>query len=126
MHLGWCPQVTAGSKPEQPSIIWACIFFIRGIAVVVGPPISGILYGIRKSQGVHIGYEGYGFMAMEVFVGACAVAASLSSIMMVLTRRKVQDWLFGLSSTRDSPFEVASHRVAQSRELMNWRGWRNC
>ncbi|KZT69303.1 MFS general substrate transporter [Daedalea quercina L-15889] len=82
----------AGSKPEQSSIIWACIFFIRGIAVVVGPLISGILYGIGKSsQSAVPGYGGHGFKALEVFVGTCTVAASLSSVMMAITRRKSQE-----------------------------------
>ncbi|TFY61513.1 hypothetical protein EVJ58_g4474 [Rhodofomes roseus] len=82
----------AGNKPEQSSIIWACIFFVRGIAVVVGPLVSGMLYGIGKaSQGAHVGYAGHGFRALEVFVGTCTVAASLSSVMMAITRRKAQE-----------------------------------
>jgi len=82
----------AGNKPEQSGIIWACIFFIRGIAVVAGPLISGVLYGVGKStESVGSVYGGYGFKALEVFVGTCTVAASLGSVMMAITRRKVQE-----------------------------------
>lgn len=83
----------AGSRPEQSSIIWACIFFIRGIAVVIGPLVSGLLYtmGSKSAQAASIGYGGHGFKALEVFVGTLTVAASFSGVLMAMTKRKVQD-----------------------------------
>ncbi|EPT01090.1 hypothetical protein FOMPIDRAFT_1145477 [Fomitopsis schrenkii] len=83
----------AGSRPEQSSIIWACIFFVRGIAVVIGPLVSGLLYsmGSKSAQAASVGYGGHGFKALEVFVGTCTVAASVGSILMAMTKRKFQD-----------------------------------
>ena len=83
----------AGSRPEQSSIIWACIFFVRGIAVVIGPLISGLLYSIgsKSAQAANVGYGSHGFKALEVFVGTCTVAASFGSVLMAMTKRKVQD-----------------------------------
>ncbi|KZT07332.1 MFS general substrate transporter [Laetiporus sulphureus 93-53] len=82
----------AGSKPEQSSIIWALSFALKGVASVVGPLVSGVLYSVGKSSphASELRYGAYGFQAVEIFVGVCAVATSLSSIAVAATRGKVQ------------------------------------
>ncbi|KZT07333.1 MFS general substrate transporter [Laetiporus sulphureus 93-53] len=82
----------AGSKPEQSSIIWALSFVFRGIASVVGPVVSGTLYDLGKASphASELSYGAYGFQALEIFVGVCAVATSLSSIVVAATRGRVQ------------------------------------
>ncbi|TFY61497.1 hypothetical protein EVJ58_g4473 [Rhodofomes roseus] len=81
----------AGRKPEQASVIWACSYVPRGIAVVIGPLISGILYDAGKaSPGPGTQYGAYGFKTLEVFAGSCAVAASLVSVLVAVTRHRAQ------------------------------------
>ena len=80
----------AGDKPEQTNIVWAWTFLIRGIAVVIGPLISGVLYSIGQARADAGGYAGHGFKAMEVFVGVCTVATSLASVGMAVTKRRTR------------------------------------
>ena len=82
----------AGSKPEQASIIWACSYVARGIAVIIGPLISGMLYDARKASfEAHLGFGGYGFEALEIFAGTCAVAASLASVLVAVAGRRLHN-----------------------------------
>lgn len=82
----------AGSKPEQASIIWACSYVARGIAVVIGPLISGMLYDTRKaSVEGHLHFGGYGFETLEIFAGTCAIAASLTSVLVAVVGRRLHN-----------------------------------
>ncbi|PCH44516.1 MFS general substrate transporter [Wolfiporia cocos MD-104 SS10] len=81
----------AGSKPEQSSLIWACSWVLKGVAVVIGPIISGVLYDTGRSA-LHtneLRYGAFGFKNFEIFVGTCAVATSLASIVVAATRNRV-------------------------------------
>ena len=81
----------AGDKPEQASVIWACNYLVRGAAIVAGPLISGVLYDAGKaSLDPNMRFGGYGFETLEVFVGSCAMAASFTSALVVLARRRTQ------------------------------------
>ncbi|KAH9951079.1 MFS general substrate transporter [Amylocystis lapponica] len=63
-------------------VILACAFLFKGASAVVGPVIAGVL-----NPG-HFG--SFGFEAVELFVGACAVATSLSSILVPAARRRMR------------------------------------
>ncbi|KAI0923643.1 hypothetical protein AcV5_009127 [Taiwanofungus camphoratus] len=80
----------AGSKPEQLGIICACSFLLKGIAVVVGPVLSGILYNIGKSSSHNTParYGFFGFGPIEIFVGTCAIATSITSILVAAARQR--------------------------------------
>jgi len=82
----------AGNKPEQSSLIWACSFFVKGIAVVIGPIVSGILYddGWSSDHHTETHFGLFGFGKVEIFVGACAVATSMTSIMIAAIRQHVR------------------------------------
>lgn len=82
----------AGNKPEQSSLVWACSFFLKGIAAVVGPLVSGILYDAGRSSGHRIDtrYGAFGFGQVEIFVGVCAMATSVMSIVVAIARRRVR------------------------------------
>ncbi|KAL6300857.1 MFS general substrate transporter [Sparassis latifolia] len=83
----------AGNKPEQAGIVFAAQLFLKGIAVIVGPMVSGVLYSGKSasslvSGAVSYGYHGFG--AIEIFVGVCAMGASFSSILVAWMRRRVK------------------------------------
>ncbi|KAH9951120.1 MFS general substrate transporter [Amylocystis lapponica] len=82
----------AGSKPEQAGIILACAYLCKGVAAAVGPVVSSILYtsGTSSSFGSAVHYGSFGFGSVEIFVGTCAVATSLGSVLVAATRRRVQ------------------------------------
>lgn len=82
----------AGNKPEQSSLIWACSFFVKGVAVVIGPIVSGILYddGWSSDHHTETHFGLFGFGKVEIFVGACAVATSMTSIMIAAIRQHVR------------------------------------
>ena len=72
-----CP----GSRSEQLSIVWACSFFACGIAVVIEPPISGLLHKIdsKSAQAASVWDGGRG--------GGRLV--SIGSVLMAMTKRKL-------------------------------------
>ncbi|CCM02672.1 uncharacterized protein FIBRA_04777 [Fibroporia radiculosa] len=82
----------AGNKPEQSSLIWALTYFAKGAAVVIGPIISGFLYDVGRAsaEGSSMRYGAFGFEQLEVFVGTCAVATSVTSILVAATRQRVR------------------------------------
>lgn len=81
----------AGDKPEQVSVIWAANYLVRGVFIVAGPLISGILYARGKATlDPNMRFGAYGFETLEIFVGVCAVAASVASALVGLSRRRVQ------------------------------------
>ncbi|EPT01088.1 hypothetical protein FOMPIDRAFT_1049074 [Fomitopsis schrenkii] len=81
----------AGDKPEQASVIWAANYLVRGASIVAGPLIAGVLYDRGKATlDPNMRFGAYGFETLEIFVGVCAVAASVASALVGLTRRRVQ------------------------------------
>ncbi|OCH87540.1 MFS general substrate transporter [Obba rivulosa] len=77
----------AGSKPEHAGITFGSTALCKGVAAVIGPIISGILYeaGRSSTQG-HARYGSFGFGTVEIFVGTCAIATSIGSILVAATR----------------------------------------
>ena len=78
----------AGSHPEHASIVFACAALIKGLAAVVGPLISGLLYEASKSSSFSttVSYGRFGFGDVEIFVGSCAVATSLVSVIVAFMK----------------------------------------
>ncbi|KAH9945599.1 MFS general substrate transporter [Amylocystis lapponica] len=78
-----------GNKPEQAGVAYGVVLFLKGVAVVIGPVVSGILYDAGKtaySAGHTVSYGSFGFGPVELFVGACAVATSLGSVFVAFAR----------------------------------------
>ena len=61
---------------------------VKGVAAVIGPIVSGILLEAGKTVN-HGPYGKFGFGPVEIFVGSCALACSLSSLAVVATRPRV-------------------------------------
>lgn len=81
------------NKPEQAGIVWATQLFMKAVAVVIGPLLCGILYTGKSTPltgngAIKYGY--YGFGGVEMFVGACAVGASVSSVIAAWMRSTVR------------------------------------
>ena len=81
----------AGDKPEQAGIILASAFLLKGVSAIIGPIVSGILYdaGRPSLSGAAGHYGSFGFESVELFVGTCAVATSIGSILVSAMRRRV-------------------------------------
>ena len=60
-----------------------------GLAAIIGPIISGILLESGKSSSIGSSgsYGKFGFGPVEIFVGSCAMATSVSSLAVAATRR---------------------------------------
>ncbi|KAI0788868.1 major facilitator superfamily domain-containing protein [Abortiporus biennis] len=93
--LGFSVAVdSAGSNPEQASMAFTAFTFIKGAAAVIGPIVSGILLeaGHSNTLGM-VGSATYGksgFGPVEIFVGSCAAATSISSLVVAATRPRVR------------------------------------
>ena len=61
---------------------------VKGVAAIIGPIISGLLLEAGKSTGIGSGssYGKLGFGPVEIFVGSCAIARSVSSLAVAATR----------------------------------------
>ncbi|TBU59311.1 MFS general substrate transporter [Dichomitus squalens] len=80
----------AGRNPENADITYAGTAAFKGVSAVIGPILSGILLQAGKSSttfGKHYGRAGYG--AVEIFVGSCALAAGLGSIVVAAARHNL-------------------------------------
>ncbi|TCD66900.1 hypothetical protein EIP91_000739 [Steccherinum ochraceum] len=78
---------SVGPNQEQASIAITAITFLKGVAAIVGPIISGLL--LEAGQSTSLGkYGKFGFGPVEIFVGSCAAASSLSSIAVAVSRPK--------------------------------------
>lgn len=81
----------AGSNPEQTGMAFGGTAFFRGLAAVLGPILSGILYENGKATGLNGSstYGQFGFGIVEIFVGSCAVATGLGSIVVAAARQRI-------------------------------------
>ena len=79
----------SGSSPEYSGIVFYGLSLARSVSAIVGPIISGLLLeaGAGSSFGGRFGKFGYG--AVEIFVGSCALATGVSSIAVAFARRRV-------------------------------------
>ena len=61
---------------------------VKGAAAIMGPIISGVLLESGRSSFSSSGtYGKFGFGPVEIFVGSCAMATSVSSLAVAATRR---------------------------------------
>ncbi|KAI0788869.1 major facilitator superfamily domain-containing protein [Abortiporus biennis] len=81
------------TNPEQSPMALAGFTFVKGVAAIIGPIVSGILLqaGNSKTFGVtgSASYGKFGFGPVEIFVGSCAAATSISSLVVAATRPRV-------------------------------------
>ncbi|PIL27566.1 MFS general substrate transporter [Ganoderma sinense ZZ0214-1] len=80
----------AGRKPENADITYAGTAAFKGVSAVIGPILSGFLLEAGRSTpslGGYYGRAGYG--AVEIFVGSCALATGLGSIVVAAARQRV-------------------------------------
>lgn len=80
----------AGRKPENADITYAGTAAFKGVSAVIGPILSGFLLEAGKSSpslGRYYGLAGYG--AVEIFVGSCALATGLGSIVVAAARQRI-------------------------------------
>lgn len=62
---------------------------VKGVAAILGPVLSGILLEAGKSSTFNGDYGKFGYGPVEIFVGSCAAATSLSSLALAITRPKI-------------------------------------
>ena len=79
----------SGNSPQYAGIVFYGLSLARSVSAIIGPIISGLLLeaGTRSSFGGRFGKFGYG--AVEIFVGSCALATGASSIAVALARRRI-------------------------------------
>ena len=63
--------------------------FFKGISAVVGPIIAGLLLQSGKGTEIGNGYGRFGYGAVELFVGSCALASGVAGIAAAISRRRV-------------------------------------
>ena len=77
----------AGRKPENADITYAGTAAFKGVSAVAGPILSGVLLeaGRGAPLGAHYGSAGYG--PVEIFVGSCALACGVGSVVVAYVRK---------------------------------------
>ncbi|TBU45568.1 MFS general substrate transporter [Dichomitus squalens] len=78
----------AGSKPEFIGLAFCGVSFVKGISAVIGPVISGFLLQAGKGSTMGHGFGRFGYGAVEIFVGSCAFACGVGSIVIALARKQ--------------------------------------
>ena len=78
----------AGSKPELIGLAFSGVSFVKGISAVIGPVISGFLLQAGGGITTGSGFGRFGYGAVEIFVGSCAFACGLGSIVIALARKQ--------------------------------------
>lgn len=63
--------------------------FSKGISAVIGPIISGLLLEAGKGTSMSHGFGRFGYGAVEIFVGSCALATGLGSVAVAIARQRV-------------------------------------
>ncbi|KAH8100923.1 major facilitator superfamily domain-containing protein [Cristinia sonorae] len=79
---------SAGANPEQASMAMSAFTVVKGLAAVVGPVVSGVLLEAGQTSMFGGKYGKFGFGAVEIFVGSCAAATSITSLAVAATRPK--------------------------------------
>lgn len=79
---------SAGGVPEFASMAFSGVSFAKGLSAVIGPIVSGLLFQAGgSSMGGRFGKFGYG--AVEIFVGSCALATCAGSFVVAQARRRI-------------------------------------
>ena len=80
----------AGSKPEYTGMAFSGISFFKGVSAVVGPIIAGMLLEAGTGAELGHGFGRFGYGAVELFVGSCALVSGLGSIGVALARQRAR------------------------------------
>ncbi|KAI0741945.1 MFS general substrate transporter [Daedaleopsis nitida] len=78
-----------GGRREYVGIAFSATSFVKGIAAIVGPAISGLLLEAGQGASTGNGFGRFGFGAVELFVGSCALASGLGSLIVTVIRNRV-------------------------------------
>lgn len=81
---------SAGRYPEQTTITFTCFAFLKGVAAVIGPILSGVLLQAGQSFGTNGKYGKFGFGSVELFVGSCAVATCIGSLFVAAASKRAR------------------------------------
>lgn len=69
---------------------FSAAYSFKGLAAFVGPVVSSVLLQAGRSAPFgNSSYGKFGFGAVEIFVGSCAVAGSLSSLAVLIARPRM-------------------------------------
>ena len=80
----------AGSRPEYAGMVFSGLACAKGISAVVGPIVSGVLLESGHGASMSHGFGRFGYGAVEIFVGSCALASGIGSVAVALARRRVR------------------------------------
>ncbi|TBU21833.1 major facilitator superfamily domain-containing protein [Dichomitus squalens] len=85
----WTNAAVECAGHEFASIAFSGITFAKGISAVIGPIVSGLLLEAGRSSSTSARFGRFGYGAVEIFVGSCALAAGVGSVAVVLARQRV-------------------------------------
>ncbi|KAL7280779.1 hypothetical protein ACG7TL_005723 [Trametes sanguinea] len=80
---------SVGGQLEYAGMAFSGTAFFRGISAVVGPIIAGVLLQTGKGETMAGGFGRFGYGAVEIFVGSCALVTGLGSIAVAFARQRV-------------------------------------
>ncbi|KAH9938770.1 MFS general substrate transporter [Epithele typhae] len=78
----------ARGQPEHTGIAWGGTAVFKGVSAVGGPILSSVLLDLGGGRALAGPFGRQGFGAVEVFVGACALATALGSLAIAAARRR--------------------------------------
>ena len=67
----------------------AAISLFRGVSAVVGPTVSALLLEAGGGTSLGHGFGRFGYGAVELFVGSCALVSALGSVAVAMARHRV-------------------------------------
>lgn len=80
---------SVGGQVEYAVMSFAGTAFFKGISAVIGPVISGLLLQSGSGGQLGGGFGRFGYGAVEIFVGSCALATGVGSVAVAMARRRV-------------------------------------
>ena len=80
----------AGSRPEFTVMAFGGISLSKGISAVIGPIVSGILLESGKDIALGGGFGRFGYGAVEIFVGCCALASGVGGLVCAFIRQRMR------------------------------------
>ncbi|KAI0373779.1 MFS general substrate transporter [Pilatotrama ljubarskyi] len=80
---------SVGGQPEYAGMAFAGTAFFKGISAVIGPIISGLLLQTGKGSTMGGGFGRFGYGAVEIFVGSCALVTGVGSVAVAVARQQV-------------------------------------
>ena len=78
----------AGSRPEYAGMAFGGISLSKGVSAVVGPVVSGLLLEAGKGAPLGGRFGRFGYSAVEIFVGSCALASGVGGLVVALAKQR--------------------------------------